>query len=283
MEVCSAGRWLSLCASEFTDYDAGQICSNLGHSRTGNNDVIQVRPNDCLFSCLAHAGSLSTRSLFPSNSPTQSLVYDKLVCLTGNISSCLRDTTEVTLQCPSRDLAEVVCGGKLIDLVHCMSYCFTDVGAGQCNNGHVRLVGIGSTSTQGRVEVCLGGEWGTVCDDSWDNNAATVACNQLGLPTDGENIIASTDSLSIIFNISAAISTSGSQFGQGAGKIFLSNVKCHGNESRLVGCSSRGYLAKDCQHSEDAGVICRGMYFDNELDLITSSLTYLFSHPLFSN
>ena len=45
-------------------------------------------------------------------------------------------------------------------------------------------------------------------------------------------------------------------FGQGVGDIFLDNVVCDGNELRLIDCASNALAAHNCQHAQDAGVVC---------------------------
>ena len=103
---------------------------------------------------------------------------------------------------------------------------------------NIRLVG-GSSYIEGRVEVYYNGEWGTVCDDGWDDTDAGVVCRQLG------------------FGSGTFIGSAG--FGRGSGSIWLDSVKCNGSESILASCGHLGVgITIKCYHSKDAGVKCSG-------------------------
>ena len=64
----------------------------------------------------------------------------------------------------------------------------------ECCDGSIQLGG-SSLAGQGRVEICVEGSWGTVCDTYWDSRDAAVVCRQLGYPPIGEYIMLHCTSL----------------------------------------------------------------------------------------
>ena len=110
------------------------------------------------------------------------------------------------------------------------------------------------------MEVCINDQWGTVCDDSWDNTDATVVCKQLGYAYTGSTPIAL-----IIMSVNDYLhlhvggrAYSNAHFGAGSGPIFLDDVQCTSSASQLLECPSRPILSHNCLHSADAGVGCEG-------------------------
>ena len=46
-------------------------------------------------------------------------------------------------------------------------------------------------------------------------------------------------------------------FGQGVGRVWLTNVQCAGSEQRLLSCAASSNGQNSCMHAQDAGVICQ--------------------------
>ena len=65
--------------------------------------------------------------------------------------------------------------------------CFNFVSKAVCNHSEARLVD-GPSPSEGLLEVCRDGRWGTVCDDLWGIRETLVACRQLGY-TSGESCL----------------------------------------------------------------------------------------------
>eukprot|EP00742_Colponemidia_sp_Colp-10_P012218 GILJ01013680.1.p1 GENE.GILJ01013680.1~~GILJ01013680.1.p1 ORF type:complete len:1312 (-),score=147.36 GILJ01013680.1:315-3842(-) len=99
-------------------------------------------------------------------------------------------------------------------------------------------------------------DWGTVCDDGFDNNAAMAACRSLGY----------TDLTHAYFL----------RIGGGTGTIYLDETNCTG-ANYLQQCSYDFSTAtqrwNDCSHYEDVGVDCRGIVPANNSPIIGYTAT----------
>ena len=69
-----------------------------------------------------------------------------------------------------------------------------------CTPGEIRLKG-SSIPRQGRVEVCVNGTWGTICDDFWDNRDASAVCRQLGYSPYGEVVMYTDIHIKELFSV----------------------------------------------------------------------------------
>ncbi|KAH3713757.1 hypothetical protein DPMN_073559 [Dreissena polymorpha] len=99
----------------------------------------------------------------------------------------------------------------------------------------VRLVG-GPSPNVGRVEIAIGGIYGTVCDNMFDFPTADVICK-------------SNNS-----SLHAAAIFNGAKFGEGSGPIHLDRLNCLSGDTNIKQCkySKNGH----CSHSRDVSVLC---------------------------
>ncbi|GAB1608450.1 in malignant brain tumors 1 neurotrypsin-like, partial [Argonauta hians] len=144
-------------------------------------------------------------------------------------------------------LSNVKCNGSEVSIAECnhshwgLNTCSHSQDAGvrciQESPVSVRL----SNGSSGRVEVFFYNHWGTVCDDNWTAQTATVVCKMLGFRKG--NVLEK--------NI------------PGSGRIWLDDVKCTGIESSIKDCKHRSWGSHDCSHSEDVTIECYEALFQN--------------------
>ncbi|XP_036801680.1 deleted in malignant brain tumors 1 protein [Oncorhynchus mykiss] len=204
VEVYQDGSWGTVCDDNWAVLDAQVVCRELSCGPATE------APHQ------AHFGEGSG-----------SILLDDVACM-GSEGSLL--------ECSSGGIGNHDCGHDEDASVTCMM----EQEDPFKNNGisRVRLVN-GPNNCSGRVEVFDSGQWGTVCDDDWDQRDAQVMCRELGC---GE-----------------ALEAFGSaRFGKGSGSISLDDLACSGSEVSLLQCPHSGLGNHDCGHHEDAGVTCAG-------------------------
>ena len=142
--------------------------------------------------------------------------------------------------------------------------CFTCISdGGNCTTGDVHLAIHYSfpqyARTEGRVEVCYNNEWGTVCDDYWSTINAEIVCTELGFHQYGTTSYNLHLYLKALLHVGAQ-AIYNSHYGAGIGSIWLDDVQCTASDTKLWDCPHSEVGIHNCNHNNDAGVRCIGIY-----------------------
>ncbi|XP_076288691.1 uncharacterized protein LOC143213077 isoform X2 [Lasioglossum baleicum] len=248
VEVKILGVWGQVCDDGFGMNDADVICKELGFDL----GALEVRPG----------------GFYGNLDPPTRFMVDQLQCR-GNETSLRECDFEGwgVHNCQPEEAVGVVCKTavdacqddywKCDNSPECILNAYicdevkdcpdgSDESAEHCDAPFEIRLANGSTPLEGRVEVRHHGIWGTVCDDDFSNAAATVICRSLG------------------YGGKAMVKKNGF-FGPGEGPIWLDEVSCRGNETQLYRCDHNNWGRHNCDHDEDAGVICtRGDAHDSK-------------------
>ncbi|XP_067882865.1 antigen WC1.1-like [Heterodontus francisci] len=193
VEIYYNRTWGSVCADSWDLADADVVCKQLG------------------------CGKALDMSLTASCGPDSGPVWlDELNC-SGNES--------FLWECPSASWDNHDCSHEEDVRIMCSEH------------KELRLVN-GKHRCEGRVEVFYNGTWGTVCSDTFDGPDADVICKQLQCGP-----LSSIDYYT-------------QSFGEGSGPIWLDGMECISHESLLWQCQTEPWGKHNCEHREDAGVVC---------------------------
>ncbi|CAN9500192.1 unnamed protein product [Ophioblennius macclurei] len=205
VEIYHRGQWGTVCDDNWTEANAQVVCRQLGFR--GRAEVA--------------LDGVYEQGRGP-------ILLDEVQC---------QGTEATLLACTHSGWSQHDCSHSEDVGVHCEWEGTNEIPSTFFSSGPlVRLVA-GESRKEGRVEVFINNQWGSVCDDGWNDLNAAVVCRQLGYT-------------------GAAKARSMAYFGEGQGPIHLDNVRCLGTETSLGQCAADGQNGHDCRHSEDAGVIC---------------------------
>ncbi|XP_062913388.1 deleted in malignant brain tumors 1 protein-like [Mobula hypostoma] len=167
--------------------------------------------------------------------------YATIVCQELGCGDALDAPLNIHFGGVKRPYVYLHCHGSVTSLRECQvkSIAYSDsreVGVICAGKDGPRLVG-GENRCSGRVEVQHGDQWGTLCDEYFSLEDASVVCEQLQC------------------GAVKAIPKS-AYFGEGKGPMWKDNYRCQGNESRLADCPVSAWGQISCSLGNDASLIC---------------------------
>lgn len=106
----------------------------------------------------------------------------------------------------------------------------------------IRLLG-GNTETEGRLQIKVDDQWGTVCNYGWTIENAALVCQQLGY-------VLNPDDWNLERNEIPAAGTTE--------KVILSNIQCDPFDLDILKCKAEHIIdfENSCNHDNDVGVRC---------------------------
>jgi len=217
LDVKYDNKWGSVCDAGFTDSAAQVVCKSLGFAAGGEARRAGGGKGPIWLGDVECSGK-ELNLEWCKHSPW------------GNTPSCDHSMDAgVCCQGPGKPPARKAQGPKW----PCAG------GKNTISSGATRLVEC--TKDGCRLEIKHEDKWGTVCSQDWKSENAGVACRSLGLPG------------------GKTISNYGSKYKKQAPleyKIWVSQVRCKGDESWLGSCPHLSWGEHECSHDQDVGICC---------------------------
>ncbi|RDD35931.1 Scavenger receptor cysteine-rich domain superfamily protein, partial [Trichoplax sp. H2] len=257
VQIYHDGRWGAICDHGWSMQDAQVACRQLGFANVSTYQCCSQYGSARIqiwlryLGCTGNETSLlqCSRSNWTDTGSCNNYNYAGVTCLTGSCASypCVHGTctsnstggyncscsygwTGQQCQMSVNECASNPCSANATCIDQHTSYvCLCPDGyygsncqEGPIADGSVRLVAQYNAAgpNEGNVEIYHNGTWGSICHRSFDINDAQVVCRQLGYPNASHSYCCSYYGNNKYYTL-----------------MWLSNLYCRGNESRVSDCS----------------------------------------------
>lgn len=108
---------------------------------------------------------------------------------------------------------------------------------------------------EGRVEICFNNSYGAICDRNFDKLDAEVACRALQFSTESKSI--TPVKAQLVHGTQLDVTTlHQASLNQAVGPVYLSDLRCNGQESSLLDCD---HDFDTCEDAAVAAIKCTGI------------------------